>query len=204
MQVQVLLHEQRPHRRPPVLRQPLRRLRLSHPRVASSVHRVKNSFLMGRNSPSLGTCPGLSADFCSRRVRSANSYWVGLGGLTTTDIAQAFSDVAGAGGTVVRTWYVLFMLSFPRILILHRGFNEVTSKPWNAYYQIWNGNTPTINTGADGLGSFGQFLSESFPSRLRRIRQRRLCCKGERHQTDCCSVRLAAALCSIRAHILTI
>jgi len=55
-------------------------------------------------------------------------------------------------------------LSLARTLTFCRGFNDVTSKPWNAYYQIWNGKTPTINTGADGLENFGRLLLVSLPS----------------------------------------
>ena len=38
-----------------------------------------------------------------------------------------------------------------------RGFNEVTSPNGIPYYQSWSGSTPTVNTGADGLGNFGTF-----------------------------------------------
>ena len=37
---------------------------------------------------------------------SANSYWVGLMGYSTDNMNQAFSDIAQAGGTTVRTWSV--------------------------------------------------------------------------------------------------
>jgi len=37
---------------------------------------------------------------------SGNAYWVGLSGLSTTDMNKAFADVAKAGGTTLRTWYV--------------------------------------------------------------------------------------------------
>ena len=38
-------------------------------------------------------------------VTSENSYWVGLMNYGTADMNKAFSDIAGAGSTVVRTWY---------------------------------------------------------------------------------------------------
>lgn len=37
---------------------------------------------------------------------SGNSYWIGLTGLSTTAMNQAFADIAKAGGTTVRTWSV--------------------------------------------------------------------------------------------------
>lgn len=42
---------------------------------------------------------GLTGNHCS-----ANSYWVGLGGYSTDNMNQAFSDIAKVGGTTVRTW----------------------------------------------------------------------------------------------------
>jgi hypothetical protein len=35
-----------------------------------------------------------------------------------------------------------------------RGFNEVTNAN-GVYFQLWNGKTPTVNTGANGLGALG-------------------------------------------------
>lgn len=35
---------------------------------------------------------------------SANSYWVGLTGLSTSDMNKAFADIKAAGGATVRTW----------------------------------------------------------------------------------------------------
>jgi mannan endo-1,4-beta-mannosidase len=56
---------------------------------------------------------------------------------STADITSAFNDLKNSGVTVLRTW----------------GFNEVLSAS-GTYYQIWNGATPTVNTGADGLAKF--------------------------------------------------
>jgi mannan endo-1,4-beta-mannosidase len=67
-----------------------------------------------------------------------NSYWVGLQGLSASDINLAFQDMAKSGATTVRTW----------------GFNDVTSAIGSPYYQSWNGATPTINTGSLGLQNF--------------------------------------------------
>lgn len=80
-------------------------------------------------------------------MRSSNSYWVGLGELSDADMSKAFADVAGAGGTVVRTW----------------GFNEVVGTPtWGEYYQSWSGGKATINTGAKGLAHFGKLWHPMF------------------------------------------
>ena len=38
------------------------------------------------------------------RCNSANSYWVGLRGLTTDEMNVAFQNIAATGGTTVRTW----------------------------------------------------------------------------------------------------
>ncbi|KAF8799264.1 glycoside hydrolase family 5 protein [Phlegmacium glaucopus] len=75
-------------------------------------------------------------------VVGGNAYWMGLTGLSITDMNAAFADIAKAGGTTVRTW----------------GFNEVTSAIGN-YYQIWSGSTPTINTGATGLQNFDNVIA---------------------------------------------
>lgn len=74
-------------------------------------------------------------------VVGSNSYWVGLTGLSDADMNKAFSDIAAAGGTTVRTW----------------GFNEVTSPNGN-YYQTWSGSTPTVNTGSSGLQNFDRVI----------------------------------------------
>jgi mannan endo-1,4-beta-mannosidase len=86
---------------------------------------------------------------------SANSYWVGLMGYSTTDMNKAFSDIASAGSTVVRTWYGIAFFSKTIYSQLYRGFNEVTS-PNGIYYQSWSNGVPTINTGATGLANFGE------------------------------------------------
>lgn len=56
----------------------------------------------------------------------------------------AFKDMTAVGATVVRTW----------------GFNEVVGGPsydGEIYYQNWVGATPAVNTGSDGLESFGAY-----------------------------------------------
>ncbi|KAJ2918018.1 hypothetical protein MD484_g2381, partial [Candolleomyces efflorescens] len=65
---------------------------------------------------------------------------------------KAFADIAGAGGTTVRTW----------------GFNEVTSPNGN-YYQSWSGSTPTINTGATGLQNFDRVIRAAKANGIRLI-----------------------------------
>ncbi|KAJ3570962.1 hypothetical protein NP233_g4061 [Leucocoprinus birnbaumii] len=81
-----------------------------------------------------------------------NSYWMGLMGLSTSAMNQAFADIAKAGGTTVRTW----------------GFNEVTSANGN-YYQLWSGSTPTINTGATGLQNFDNVVAAAKANGIRLI-----------------------------------
>ncbi|KAK1227932.1 hypothetical protein PQX77_009033 [Marasmius sp. AFHP31] len=88
-------------------------------------------------------------------VVGANSYWVGLGGLSTTDMNKAFADIAKAGGTTVRTW--------------SEGFNEVTSTNGLPYYQRWSGSTPTVNTGADGLQNFDNVVAAAKANGIRLI-----------------------------------
>nr|CAB76904.1 CEL4a mannanase [Agaricus bisporus] len=85
-------------------------------------------------------------------VVGGNSYWVGLTGLSTSAMNQAFSDIANAGGTTVRTW----------------GFNEVTSPNGN-YYQSWSGARPTINTGASGLLNFDNVIAAAKANGIRLI-----------------------------------
>ena len=41
----------------------------------------------------------------TKLIGSENSYWVGLMGFSTANMNKAFSDIAGSGATVVRTWY---------------------------------------------------------------------------------------------------
>ncbi|KZT38981.1 mannanase [Sistotremastrum suecicum HHB10207 ss-3] len=77
-------------------------------------------------------------------VAGTNAYW--LAQYSNADIDQAFSDIAAAGLTTVRTW----------------GFNEVTSIPnYGAYYQSWSNGVPTINTGSTGLGKFDYVVSSA-------------------------------------------
>ncbi|PPQ83023.1 hypothetical protein CVT25_005263 [Psilocybe cyanescens] len=85
-------------------------------------------------------------------VVGANSYWVGLMGLSTANMNAAFADIAKAGATTVRTW----------------GFNEVTS-PSGIYYQSWSGSTPTVNTGSTGLGNFDNVIAAAKANGLRLI-----------------------------------
>jgi len=82
-----------------------------------------------------------------------NSYWVGLMNLSPAEMSSAFADMAAAGATTSRTW----------------GFDEVTSDPGNAYYQIWNGSTPTINTGANGLQNFDNVIAAAKANGIRLI-----------------------------------
>ncbi|KAJ7761332.1 hypothetical protein B0H16DRAFT_1530806 [Mycena metata] len=63
--------------------------------------------------------------------------------LSPAEMSSAFADMAAAGATTSRTW----------------GFDEVTSDPGNAYYQTWNGSTPTINTGANSLQNFDNVVA---------------------------------------------
>ncbi|KDN45188.1 hypothetical protein RSAG8_05103, partial [Rhizoctonia solani AG-8 WAC10335] len=71
----------------------------------------------------------------------SNAYWIPQLS-STADMTTAFNDLKKAGFTTLRTW----------------GFNEVTS-PSGTYYQLWNGATSTINTGADGLARFDQVVA---------------------------------------------
>ncbi|ESK89493.1 glycoside hydrolase family 5 protein [Moniliophthora roreri MCA 2997] len=86
-------------------------------------------------------------------VVGSNSYWVGLSGLSTTDMNKAFADIAKTGATVARTW----------------GFHEVTKSPGVPYYQSWSGSTPTVNTGADGLQNFDKVVAAAKANGLRLI-----------------------------------
>jgi mannan endo-1,4-beta-mannosidase len=80
-----------------------------------------------------------------------NSYWVGLTELSTSDMHKAFADIAGAGGTVVRTW----------------GFNDVISPGSGDFYQSWSGSTPTINTGPTGLENFDNVVAAAKANNIR-------------------------------------
>ncbi|CEL61066.1 putative mannan endo-1,4-beta-mannosidase A OS=Neosartorya fischeri (strain ATCC 1020 / DSM 3700 / FGSC A1164 / NRRL 181) GN=manA PE=3 SV=1 [Rhizoctonia solani AG-1 IB] len=84
-------------------------------------------------------------------VVGSNSYWMAQLS-NTADITTAFNDLKKAGLTTLRTW----------------GFNEVTS-PSGTYYQIWNGKTPTLNTGADGLGKFDIVVAQAKAAGIRLI-----------------------------------
>lgn len=89
---------------------------------------------------------------------SANSYWVGLMGYSTDNMNQAFSDIAQAGGTTVRTWSVRFICASLLVLmddVRCRGFNDVTSAN-GVFYQMWQNGRGTVNTGATGLQNFGR------------------------------------------------
>ncbi|EJD41187.1 CEL4b mannanase [Auricularia subglabra TFB-10046 SS5] len=79
-----------------------------------------------------------------------NAYW--LAQVSNTNIDKAFSDIAAAGFTTVRTW----------------GFNEVTS-PSGTYYQIWNNGVPSLNTGSTGLAKFDYVVSSAKAHGIRLI-----------------------------------
>ncbi|KDR78310.1 hypothetical protein GALMADRAFT_1312903 [Galerina marginata CBS 339.88] len=80
-----------------------------------------------------------------------NSYWVGLSGLSPSDMHKAFSDIAKAGGTAVRTW----------------GFNDVLSPGTGNFYQSWSGSKPTINIGPTGLGNFDNVVAAAKANNIR-------------------------------------
>lgn len=62
-----------------------------------------------------------------------NAYWLAF--LTSdTDVNRAFDAMKAANLKVVRTW----------------AFNDAMNCN-GVYFQCWNGNTPTINTGSNGL-----------------------------------------------------
>ncbi|KIY61398.1 glycoside hydrolase family 5 protein [Cylindrobasidium torrendii FP15055 ss-10] len=85
-----------------------------------------------------------------------NSYWVGLSSYNTTVMDLAFKDMTAVGATVVRTW----------------GFNEVVGGPaydGQIYYQNWNGTTPAINTGSDGLASFDNVVATAKANNVKLI-----------------------------------
>ncbi|CAG7854116.1 Mannan endo-1,4-beta-mannosidase A; AltName: Full=Endo-beta-1,4-mannanase A; Flags: Precursor [Serendipita indica DSM 11827] len=81
----------------------------------------------------------------------SNAYW--LAQLSTTAlIQQALAEIAQAGTTVLRVW----------------GWNDVTS-PSGTYYQLWNGATPTINYGADGLQKFDTVVAAAKAAGIRLV-----------------------------------
>ncbi|CAE6434035.1 unnamed protein product [Rhizoctonia solani] len=84
-------------------------------------------------------------------VVGSNAYWIPQLS-STSDMTTAFNDLKNAGFTTLRTW----------------GFNEVTS-PSGTYYQLWNGATSTINTGADGLARFDQVVAAAKAAGIRLI-----------------------------------
>ncbi|KAI0076116.1 CEL4a mannanase [Panus rudis PR-1116 ss-1] len=87
-------------------------------------------------------------------VAGANAYWIGLWGLSTTDMNAAFADIAKTGATAVRTL----------------GFNDVTSpNPYIVYYQSWDNGVPTINTGSNGLQNFDNVVATAKANGLRLI-----------------------------------
>ncbi|KAJ3746679.1 mannanase [Lentinula detonsa] len=86
-------------------------------------------------------------------VVGANAYWVGLMNYDIADMNTAFADIASTGATAVRTL----------------GFNEVTTPDGVAYYQSWNGSTPTINFGDNGLENFDNVVAAAKAHGLRLI-----------------------------------
>jgi len=77
-------------------------------------------------------------------VAGTNAYW--LAQYSESDVDQAFSDIAAAGLTTVRTW----------------GFNDVTSNPgYGTYYQLWTNGVGVVNTGSNGLGMFDYVVSSA-------------------------------------------
>ncbi|KIM23323.1 glycoside hydrolase family 5 protein [Serendipita vermifera MAFF 305830] len=82
---------------------------------------------------------------------STNAYWLAQLGSSSL-ITQAFSEIAQAGTTVVRTW----------------GFNDVTS-PSGTYYQLFQGSTVTINTGSTGLGKFDTVVAAAKAAGIRLV-----------------------------------
>ncbi|CAE6442833.1 unnamed protein product [Rhizoctonia solani] len=84
-------------------------------------------------------------------VAGSNAYWIPQLA-NDNDMTIAFKDLQKAGLTTLRTW----------------GFNEVTS-PSGTYYQIWNGKTAKINTGADGLGRFDTVVAQAKAANIRLI-----------------------------------
>jgi len=61
---------------------------------------------MDQNTQSLGEENSILLDLScvSMMIHSGNAYWIGLTGLSITDMNAAFADIAKAGGTTVRTW----------------------------------------------------------------------------------------------------
>lgn len=80
-----------------------------------------------------------------------NAYWLAQLGSTSL-IQQALAEIAQAGSNVLRVW----------------GWNDVTS-PSGTYYQLWNGATPTINYGADGLQKFDTVVASAKAAGIRLV-----------------------------------
>ncbi|TFK44992.1 mannanase [Crucibulum laeve] len=85
-------------------------------------------------------------------VVGTNSYWIGLSGLSETDMNQAFADMAKGGATTVRTW----------------GFNDVKSAN-GIYYQLWSGSSATVNTGSTGVQNFDKVVAAAKANGIRLI-----------------------------------
>ncbi|KAA1477226.1 CEL4a mannanase [Dentipellis sp. KUC8613] len=85
-------------------------------------------------------------------VAGTNAYW--LAQESNADIDQAFSDIAAAGLTTVRTW----------------GFNDVTTaQNYGAYYQLWQNGKATFNTGSYGISRFDYVVSSAKAHGIRLI-----------------------------------
>ncbi|KAJ6526490.1 CEL4a mannanase [Mycena vulgaris] len=82
----------------------------------------------------------------------SNSYWLALGGYSSTDINKALADIVASGATTVRTW----------------GFNEVTSAN-GIYFHLWSGSSATVNTGSNGLGALDAVIAAAKAHGLRLI-----------------------------------
>ncbi|KAJ7282395.1 glycoside hydrolase [Mycena rebaudengoi] len=94
-------------------------------------------------------------------VVGSNGYWLPLTGYSKTDVDKAFADIAASGATTVRQ--VTFFSFLKR-----SGFNEVTNAN-GVYFQLWNGKTPTVNTGANGLGALDIAIASAKAHGLRLI-----------------------------------
>jgi len=95
-------------------------------------------------------------DGATYTVYGENSYWVGLSGYSTTQMNQAFSNIATAGGTTVRTW----------------GFNDVNAtvaSEYPIYYQYFDGADATINTGPTGLENFDNVIAAAKANNIKLI-----------------------------------
>ncbi|KAJ3039253.1 hypothetical protein HDV00_012492 [Rhizophlyctis rosea] len=85
------------------------------------------------------------------RFAGTNCYWCSF--LTNSnDIAATYKAIAASGLKVVRIW----------------GFNDVTSAN-GVYYQLWQGNTATVNTGATGLGIMDTNVAQAAANNLKLV-----------------------------------